>query len=172
MRNRAGRWTASRSKNARNVGLARALSKLGYCSRLEASELIRAGAWSLNGRLRRDPETPVHLGKDRIEIDGVTREEPENLSCAEQASRRGNNRVGRKKVAKRFTPTFPRNCSGLRPWAAWTWPAKDYCYSAMIPNGPRGFCAETHLDKTYHVQIGVVADEKLLADFGERRAFR
>lgn len=54
----------------RSVGLARALSKLGYCSRSRATELIRSGQVQLNGVVRRDAETPVHLGKDRIAIDG------------------------------------------------------------------------------------------------------
>jgi len=55
---------------SRRVGLARALSKLGHCSRSEAFRLIRAGRVRLNGRLRFDPETPVYLERDRIEIDG------------------------------------------------------------------------------------------------------
>src|ERR1700674_5333613 len=56
--------------NVRHVGLARALSKLGYCSRSQAAELIRAGRVTLNGTTRRDPATPVHLERDRIEVDG------------------------------------------------------------------------------------------------------
>src|SRR5271165_632071 len=56
----------------RQIGLARALSKLGYCSRSQASGLIRAGRVCLNGIVRRDPETPVHVGKDRIAIDSRT----------------------------------------------------------------------------------------------------
>lgn len=55
---------------ARNVGLARALSKLGYCSRSKAAEIIRAGRVHLNGKIHRDPETPVRMGTDRIEVDG------------------------------------------------------------------------------------------------------
>ena len=54
----------------RNVGLARALSKLGYCSRSRAAELIRGGQVRINGVVRKNAETPVHIGKDRIEIDG------------------------------------------------------------------------------------------------------
>jgi len=57
-------------QKSRRVGLARALSKLGYCSRTQAAELIRTGHVQLNQRLRRDPETPVHLGHDRITVDG------------------------------------------------------------------------------------------------------
>jgi 23S rRNA pseudouridine2605 synthase len=57
-------------QKSRRVGLARALSKLGYCSRTQAAELIRTGHVHLNERLRRDPETPVHLDHDRITVDG------------------------------------------------------------------------------------------------------
>jgi len=57
-------------QNIRNIGLARALSKLGFCSRSQAVEFIRGGKARLNGWIRRDPETPVHLGKDCIEVNG------------------------------------------------------------------------------------------------------
>src|SRR3982074_744359 len=57
-------------QTSRRVGLARALSKLGYCSRTQAEQLIRTGHVHLNERLRRDPETPVHLEHDRITVDG------------------------------------------------------------------------------------------------------
>src|SRR5579862_6220968 len=55
---------------SRRVGLARALSKLGYCSRSKAESLIRAGHVQLNGIVKRDPESPVLLGRDRIEVQG------------------------------------------------------------------------------------------------------
>ena len=58
-----------RGIHSRRVGLARALSKLGYCSRSQAANLIRAGRVRLNGATRKDPETPVHLERDRIEVD-------------------------------------------------------------------------------------------------------
>src|SRR6266404_3612971 len=64
------RLRQSRGGGLKKVGLARALSKLGYCSRSSAAELIVAGRVKWNGAVRRDPETPVHIGKDRIEIDG------------------------------------------------------------------------------------------------------
>jgi 23S rRNA pseudouridine2605 synthase len=54
----------------RRVGLARALSKLGYCSRSRAEMLIRAGRVQLNGVVKRDPEWPVLFGRDRITLDG------------------------------------------------------------------------------------------------------
>ena len=57
---------------SRQVGLARALSKLGYCSRTQAARLIRAGRVRLNGATRLDPETPVRLQHDRIAVDRET----------------------------------------------------------------------------------------------------
>src|SRR5204862_2236656 len=58
-------------RDSRRTGLARALSKLGYCSRSRAAETIREGRVTLNGTLRRDPEFPTHPDKDRIAVDGV-----------------------------------------------------------------------------------------------------
>ncbi|MBL9128339.1 MAG: rRNA pseudouridine synthase [Verrucomicrobiales bacterium] len=52
-------------------GLARALSKLGVCSRAEAWRRIEAGRVRLNGAVCRDPERRVVPGRDRIEVDGV-----------------------------------------------------------------------------------------------------
>jgi 23S rRNA pseudouridine2605 synthase len=52
------------------VGLARAISKLGYCSRSRAAELIRGGHVRVNGVVRKNAETPVLIGKDRVEVDG------------------------------------------------------------------------------------------------------
>ena len=52
------------------TGLARALSKLGICSRSQARAWIRSGRVRVNGTLIRDPEWRVSLGRDRIEMDG------------------------------------------------------------------------------------------------------
>jgi 23S rRNA pseudouridine2605 synthase len=56
-------------EETRRIGLARALSKLGYCSRSNAAELIRAGRVSLNGKIRHHPETPVSGASARIMVD-------------------------------------------------------------------------------------------------------
>jgi 23S rRNA pseudouridine2605 synthase len=57
-------------QKSHRIGLARALSKLGYCSRTQAAELIRTGHVHLNERLHRDPDAPVHLDHDCITVDG------------------------------------------------------------------------------------------------------
>jgi 23S rRNA pseudouridine2605 synthase len=56
--------------HARMVGLARALSKLGFCSRSQAQAAIAAGRVRVNGLVRRDPEWRVAPERDQIEVDG------------------------------------------------------------------------------------------------------
>jgi len=53
-----------------HYGLARVLSKLGYCSRSQAYSFIRAGRVRLNKRICHNPEAPVDLARDHVEIDG------------------------------------------------------------------------------------------------------
>src|SRR5580692_3692626 len=60
----------NRAESSRRIGLARALSKRGYCSRSKAFDLIRAGRVRLKGRICCDPEAPVRSERDRIEVDG------------------------------------------------------------------------------------------------------
>src|SRR5262249_26807402 len=51
-------------------GPARTLSKLAACSRTQAAQYAREGRIAINGRIVRDPETPVDAGRDRIALDG------------------------------------------------------------------------------------------------------
>lgn len=52
------------------VSLARALSKIGFCSRKEAEKLIRAGRVQVDGQTLSDPDCWTRLGKSRIAVDG------------------------------------------------------------------------------------------------------
>lgn len=54
------------------TGLARALSKLGFCSRSQGFELVRAGRVRLNGRVCRNPEQPVLLEIDAVRVDDTS----------------------------------------------------------------------------------------------------
>lgn len=53
------------------VSIARALSKLGYCSRSEAERLVAAGRVRVSGTTVTALSTRVVPEKDRIEVDGV-----------------------------------------------------------------------------------------------------
>jgi 23S rRNA pseudouridine2605 synthase len=163
MRNRAGKPAAPRSKTSRNIGLARALSKLGVCSRSQAAELIRAGRVKLNGRLRRDPETPVHLGKDRIELDGSSLAKSERIYLALNKPRgvvtTASDEKGRETVYAFLPAEFP--------WVAPVGRLDMASEGLLLLTNDSEWAAsisapETHLDKTYHVQIDAIADENLL----------
>jgi 23S rRNA pseudouridine2605 synthase len=52
--------------------LARILSKLGFASRTEAADMIRAGRVSVDGRVQRDPSRPTEPDRERVEVDGRT----------------------------------------------------------------------------------------------------
>ena len=51
------------------ISLARALSKLGYCSRARAALYIRSGKVRVNGKLVKSPSVTVDIEGDAIEVD-------------------------------------------------------------------------------------------------------
>jgi 23S rRNA pseudouridine2605 synthase len=59
------------------VSLARALSKLGVCSRKEAERLVREGRVRVDGRVVRQPGRRLDLGRARLAVDGRAVEEQE-----------------------------------------------------------------------------------------------
>jgi 23S rRNA pseudouridine2605 synthase len=153
----------------RKIGLARALSKLGYCSRSQAATLIREGRVRLNGVVRRDPEWPVHLGlihasNDRIEIDDAS-VAPAAFQYWMMNKPRGlvttaSDEKGRATIYSLLDPALPR----LAPVGRLDKASEGLL---LLTNdsewGQRVLDPATHLDKIYHLQIGVLADEALLA---------
>src|SRR6202521_4088351 len=149
--------------NVRHVGLARALSKLGYCSRSQAAELIRAGRVRLNGATRRDPEAPVLLERDRIDVDRRAVRAGEKIYLMLNKPRgvvtTASDEKGRKTVYELLG-------NGL-PWVAPVGRLDKASEGLLLLTNDSEWAArvaapETHLDKTYHVQIGTMADEALL----------
>lgn len=66
----------------RGHGLARVLSKLGFASRSEAADLIKAGRVKVTGRVVKDPERRTFIGKEKIEVDGRSVEAGEKIYLA------------------------------------------------------------------------------------------
>lgn len=65
------RSVAGATRSRPRHGLARVISKLGWCSRSEAEARIRAGRVSIDGRVVTDPERATDGARERIRIDGA-----------------------------------------------------------------------------------------------------
>jgi len=153
----------TRTNLSRRVGLARVLSKLGYCSRSDAFDLIHAGRVRLNGAIRRDPEAPVRLEKDRIEVDGqpVTTASKVYLVLNKPrgAITTASDEKGRRTVYAFLSPDLP--------WVAPVGRLDQASEGLLLLTNDSEWAARilhpaTHLDKTYHVQIGQVAEPSVL----------
>ena len=155
-------------KLSRRVGLSRALSKLGYCSRSDASDLIQAGRVRLNGGICRNPEAPVRLEKDRIEVDGRPVATAVKVYVMFNKPR-GTVTTASDEKGRRTLYAFLGPESALRdlPWVAPVGRLDKASEGLLLLTNDSEWAArvlapETHLDKTYHVQIGAIADVTLL----------
>ena len=142
------------AKVGRRVGLARALSKLGYCSRSQACELIRAGRVTLNGARGRDPEAPVDLAADRIEVEGVAVTGQSKLYLMLNKPRGMVTTAADEKGRATIYACLP---PGL-PWLAPVGRLDKASEGLLLVTNDsewagRVLAPDTHLDKTYHVQI-------------------
>jgi 23S rRNA pseudouridine2605 synthase len=146
------------------TGLARALSKLGYCSRSQAAILIGEGKVSLNGRICRDPERRVFPGKDVLRVQGASVTRPENVYVMLNKPRglvtTAHDEQGRPTVyeclqgaASSHLAAVGRLDKASEGLLLFT---NDNTWANRITD------PATHLDKTYHVQISGLLDEALL----------
>ncbi len=136
--------------------------------------LVRAGRVTLNGRIRRDSETPVSGKHDQIAVDGKQVKAQEKIYLMLNKPRgvvttasdeRGRETVyaglDAKLAAKKGLP--PTNL----PWVAPVGRLDKASEGLLLLTndsewGARITAPETHLNKTYHVQVGTVADEEFI----------
>lgn len=147
------------------VSLPRALSKLGICSRADGERHVLAGRVRVNGRVVRDPARRVDLARDRLALDDApvaaarrvyvalnkprglvtTRRDPRDrdtvYDCLAGADLPFLTPVGRLDKASEGLLLFTNDTR----WAA------------------RLSSPESHVDKTYHVQVDVVPTGALAA---------
>jgi 23S rRNA pseudouridine2605 synthase len=150
-------------ETARKIGLARALSKLGYCSRSQAAELIRAGRVQLNGGVQRDPETAVRLEQDRIVVDGNAID-PQQKIYLMMNKPRGLVTTASDEKGRETVYSVLGKAGESMPWVAPVGRLDKTSEGLLLLTndsewGARVAAPGTHLEKTYHVQIGMVADE-------------
>jgi 23S rRNA pseudouridine2605 synthase len=146
------------------AGLARALSKLGYCSRSQAEILIRAGRVTVNSRIVRNPESSVRIPQDRIEVDGSPLEKTLVIYVAMNKPR---GVVTTASDEKGRATVYDLLESGL-PWIGPVGRLDKASEGLLLLTNDSEWAAKitapsSHLDKKYHVQVDCVADDDLLA---------
>jgi 23S rRNA pseudouridine2605 synthase len=156
-------------ENSRRTGLARVLSKLGYCSRSQAAELIRSGQVRLNGTIRRDPETPVRLKRDRIFVSGHRVEARRKIYVVMNKPRGVITTACDEKGRDTVYSLLARSGEDSDlPWIAPVGRLDKASEGLLLMTNDSEWAAhitapETHLEKIYHVQIGKIADEAFIA---------
>ena len=130
------------------------MSKLGYCSRSRASELIREGRVTLNQAVRRNPEAPVNLAADRIQVDAAAvtgrRKRYLMLNKPRGLVTSASDEKGRETIYSCLSPDLP--------WLAPVGRLDKASEGLLLLTNDSEWAArvldpEAHLEKTYHVQI-------------------
>src|SRR6267154_1969716 len=147
----------------KKVGLARALSKMGFCSRSDAAEKIRAGLVKVNGVVRRDIQPPVRVGRDKLEVDGRGVAAKEFVYWMVNKPRGIVTTAEDEKGRETVYELLPKGV----PWMGPVGRLDKASEGLLILTNDTEWAAritapESHVEKKYAVQIGAGADERLL----------
>jgi len=150
-------------RDSRRTGLARCLSKLGYCSRSQATELVRDGRVKLNGNVCRNPEAPVRFGKDKLQVDDNLVQGASKLYLILNKPRGVVTTASDEKGRETIFSYLDRNLPHLGPAGRLDKASEGLL---LLSNDPEWAANITdpgsHLSKTYHVQVRGVPDARAL----------
>ena len=150
------------------VFLERALSKMGYCSRSQARLLIQSGKVYVNARLIENPEHPIVFQQDQITVKGDSLKTQEKvyllLNKPHGFVTTTSDEHGKKTVydcLKTFAGETPL------PWVFPVGRLDKASEGVLLFSNDTQWAnkitdPESHLDKTYHVQINCLPSENLL----------
>jgi 23S rRNA pseudouridine2605 synthase len=155
------------ARQQRNVGLARAISKMGYCSRSRAEDAIRAGRVRVNGVVRRNAEAPVHPGKDLVEIDSHEIKKAENIYLMLNKPRGVVTTASDERGRETIYSFLQKYNEGSLNWVAPVGRLDKASEGLLLITNDSEWAAkitapETHVDKTYHVQISAQATPDMM----------
>jgi 23S rRNA pseudouridine2605 synthase len=150
-------------KTSASTRLARALSKCGHCSRSRARDLIASGRVRVNDRVALNADKPVAFGKDLIEVDG------QEVRTAVKVYLMLNKPRGIITSAddEKGRPTVYSLLPGDLPWVAPVGRLDKASEGLLLLTndsawGARIASPESHVSKTYHVQVAAVVGPELL----------
>ena len=126
--------------------------------------MIRAGRVRLNGVIRRDPETPVHLETDRIEVDRLVVRAQSKIYLMLNKPRGVVTTASDEKSRK----TVYEHLGKELPWVAPVGRLDKASEGLLLLTndsewGARVMSPETRLEKIYHVQVDARLDEEQLS---------
>jgi 23S rRNA pseudouridine2605 synthase len=135
---------------------------MGYSSRSQAQQLIRSGHVRVNGAVKRNPEAPVFLGRDRIEVSGAS------IHSAEKIYLMLNKARGLVTTAsdEKGRPTIYATLGNNLPWVAPVGRLDKASEGLLLLTNDSEWASkvlapETHLTKVYHVQVSGIRDAAL-----------
>jgi 23S rRNA pseudouridine2605 synthase len=128
--------------------------------------LIRAGRVALNNAVRRDPETPARIGQDRITVDGREIRAAKNIYLMMNKPRGLITTTSDEKGRDTIYSVLASAGESL-PWLAPVGRLDKASEGLLLLTNDSEWAArisapESHLPKTYHVQIDTIATEELL----------
>ncbi len=137
------------------TGLARALSKLGFCSRSQAVKLIEEGRVAHNDLICRDAEAPVNLATDRLSVDGRKIDRAERVYLMLNKPRG----IVTSAADEQGRPTVYRELADLDlPWVAPVGRLDKASEGLLLLTNDTAWAARitdpaVGIEKTYHLQI-------------------
>ena len=136
---------------------------MGYCSRSAAQKLVEQGLVSLNGRVVTDPGASFNSGRDVISIQGQTIRSAQKVYLMMNKPRGLVTTASDEQGRETIYCLLPENRQWLAPVGrldkaseGLLFLTNDSAWASRVSS------PETHLDKTYQVQLAAKADDDLL----------
>jgi 23S rRNA pseudouridine2605 synthase len=147
---------------------------MGYCSRSRAEQAIRAGRVRINGVVKRNIEAPVHLGKDRVEMDGHEIKKADKIYLMLNKPRGVVTTASDERRRETIYAYLQKYKDGSLNWVAPVGRLDKASEGLLLITNDSEWAAkitapETHVDKIYHVQIREQATPAMIEEL--RRGF-
>ena len=155
---------SDQTKPEKSVSLPRALSKLGYCSRSQATNLVVSGRVQVNRVTRDNPSTRIDMNRDSISVDG------RQISASDRVYLMLNKPRGlvtTRSDDKNRDTVYHCLDDHLLPWVFPVGRLDKASEGLLLFTNDTQWAAgivdpATHVQKTYHVQVNRLINDAIL----------